>query len=75
MASWVEYCECETPLIDIEHDAGCRRCGLPVYFAVDVLGGPSVVERVAMSDDSPGLHLKPGERIIAGERFYSAAWL
>ena len=26
------YCECETPLMDVEHDAGCRRCGRPVNF-------------------------------------------
>lgn len=26
------YCECETPVMDPEHDAGCRRCGLPVNF-------------------------------------------
>lgn len=27
------YCTCETPLMDVEHDAGCRRCGLPVDFS------------------------------------------
>lgn len=27
------YCYCETPLMDVEHDAGCRRCGLPVNFS------------------------------------------
>ena len=26
------YCECEQPVIDVEHDAGCRRCGRPVDF-------------------------------------------
>lgn len=26
------YCECETPIMDAEHDAGCRRCGRPVDF-------------------------------------------
>lgn len=26
------YCSCETPIMDAEHDAGCRRCGLPVDF-------------------------------------------
>jgi hypothetical protein len=26
------YCECEFPVIDVEHDAACRRCGLPVDF-------------------------------------------
>ena len=26
------YCTCETPIMDIDHDAGCRRCGLPVDF-------------------------------------------
>ena len=26
------YCTCDSPLIDVEHDAGCRRCGLPVDF-------------------------------------------
>jgi hypothetical protein len=26
------YCECDTPVMDIEHDAGCRRCGRPVNF-------------------------------------------
>lgn len=27
------YCSCETPIIDWDHDAGCRRCGLPVDFS------------------------------------------
>jgi hypothetical protein len=27
------YCECEFPVIDVEHDAGCRRCGAPVDFS------------------------------------------
>ncbi len=27
------YCLCEAPAIEVEHDAGCRRCGLPVNFA------------------------------------------
>jgi len=27
------YCECEAPVMDVEHDAGCRRCGRPVDFA------------------------------------------
>lgn len=27
------YCECETPVVDVDHDAGCRRCGLPVNFS------------------------------------------
>jgi glutamine synthetase type III len=26
------YCECETPIFDAAHDAGCRRCGNPVNF-------------------------------------------
>lgn len=26
------YCECSAPLIDVDHDAGCRRCGRPVDF-------------------------------------------
>lgn len=26
------YCECDAPIIDVEHDAGCRRCGRPVDF-------------------------------------------
>lgn len=26
------YCECEAPVIDVDRDAGCRRCGLPVDF-------------------------------------------
>lgn len=26
------YCQCETPVMDVEHDAGCRRCGRPVDF-------------------------------------------
>lgn len=28
----MHYCQCETPVMDIDHDAGCRRCGLPVDF-------------------------------------------
>jgi len=27
------YCQCESPIMDVEHDAGCRRCGLPVDFS------------------------------------------
>lgn len=27
------YCSCESPVMDPEHDAGCRRCGLPVDFS------------------------------------------
>lgn len=29
------YCECDSgPLIDVDHDAGCRRCGFPVRFTI-----------------------------------------
>ena len=27
------YCECASPIMDVEHDAGCRRCGRPVDFS------------------------------------------
>lgn len=27
------YCRCALPLIDVAHDDGCRRCGLPVDFS------------------------------------------
>lgn len=27
------YCECESPIMDVEHDAGCRRCGRMVDFS------------------------------------------
>lgn len=30
------YCACEEPVIDLDHDAGCRRCGLPVNFGPNV---------------------------------------
>lgn len=30
--STLSYCTCETPIMDVEHDAGCRRCGRPVDF-------------------------------------------
>lgn len=30
------YCKCETPVMDVEADAGCRRCGLPVDFSPKV---------------------------------------
>src|SRR5689334_22964335 len=26
------YCKCERPIIDVEHDAACRRCGQLVNF-------------------------------------------
>lgn len=26
------YCKCDDPVMDVEHDAGCRRCGNPVDF-------------------------------------------
>jgi hypothetical protein len=32
MTARLGYCDCETPVMDIDHDAGCRRCGLPVDF-------------------------------------------
>jgi len=28
----IAYCQCETPIMDPEYDAGCRRCGRPVDF-------------------------------------------
>jgi hypothetical protein len=28
----MRHCECEKSIMDVEHDAGCRRCGLPVCF-------------------------------------------
>lgn len=27
------YCTCDTPVMDVSQDAGCRRCGLPVDFS------------------------------------------
>jgi hypothetical protein len=30
--SAADFCSCEAPVFDAEHDAGCRRCGLPVDF-------------------------------------------
>jgi hypothetical protein len=27
------YCRCDPPVIDVDHDAACRRCGLPVQYA------------------------------------------
>jgi len=27
------YCTCDSPVMDVEHDAGCRRCGRPVDFS------------------------------------------
>jgi hypothetical protein len=33
VVSKARYCTCETPVMDVEHDAGCRRCGLPVDFS------------------------------------------
>lgn len=27
------YCGCDAPVMDPAHDAGCRRCGLPVDFS------------------------------------------
>lgn len=37
------YCTCDAPVTDVEHDAGCRRCGLPIdwtpSWGVDVIGG------------------------------------
>lgn len=28
----IVYCSCETPVMNAEYDAGCRRCGNPVDF-------------------------------------------
>jgi hypothetical protein len=39
--STTTYCGCESPIIDIDHDEGCRRCGLPVNFS------PTLKQRVA----------------------------
>lgn len=30
------YCACETSLLDPEHDAACRRCGMPVDFSTPI---------------------------------------
>lgn len=27
------YCQCDSPIMDLEHDEGCRRCGRPVDFS------------------------------------------
>lgn len=35
----IVYCSCEAPIMDVEHDAGCRRCGLPVDFSPRPEGG------------------------------------
>jgi hypothetical protein len=49
------YCTCESPVIDIEHDVGCRRCGLPVDFSPrpaddDLAGGRNTITRQAPVD-------------------------
>ena len=50
------YCECEAPVIDVEHDAGCRRCGRPVDFSPRVVcpdcGGAT---REAVDDEQVAL--------------------
>ena len=33
MTTMTLYCECQTPIMDVEHDAGCRRCSRPVDFS------------------------------------------
>lgn len=81
------YCECESPRINPEHDAGCRRCGRPVYFGP---GHRHLAGELASCDSCPaGFDLEvtsfevvePGLRGYAcpacGGRvlLYSAAWL
>lgn len=52
-------CSCESPVIDVEHDAGCRRCGRPVNFSpalqpgdeVAFYGEPTVATVLAVLDD------------------------
>lgn len=49
------YCTCGSPLIDVEHDAGCRRCGLPVNFtppACVVCDGPGCEFCPKVSEES-----------------------
>lgn len=41
----IVYCSCETPIMDVEHDAGCRRCGNPVDF-----GPAAALERHLAAD-------------------------
>jgi hypothetical protein len=41
------HCRCESPIMDVEHDAGCRRCGDPVDFS----GHPPVDARVRLRHD------------------------
>lgn len=51
------YCKCESPIMDVEHDAGCRRCGLPVDFtpracaACGELVTPAELQRVRSDVD------------------------
>ena len=38
----MQYCECEDPIIDVEHDAACRRCARPVLFSIDYQTPPPI---------------------------------
>ena len=42
------YCECSAPVMDVEHDEGCRRCGRPVDFSPRMSG--MTFKRIAAGD-------------------------
>ncbi len=81
------YCECESPMMDVAHDAGCRRCGRPVSFAPHVteVDGPTATcsgcGAAMILAASEWVVLEPGERGYtcpdcgATTVLYSAAWL
>lgn len=46
------YCVCGEPVMDVEYDAGCRRCGRPVDFTPL---GPPPAPFACSPDESAGL--------------------
>ena len=73
----VPYCRCDAPVMDVEHDAGCRRCGLPVDFTPR-LGDP-VLGHAGYGVEHPNYpgvwlsdgHDDPGAAIVAAERVWA----
>ena len=58
------YCGCDQPIMDAEHDAGCRRCGNPVDFTP---AGPDAADLQAdLRPSKPAV--RPGRHDHAARR-------
>ena len=69
------YCQCETPIMDIEYDAGCRRCGLPVDFTpADPADGLSAEDFAAGQLAAETIAELTGDAVSGAEASAVVAW-